>query len=119
MFTTRISVYVQSQRLREFDMTISRKDFEGANRRGVELKAQFSELISVRYDGDIEQLTFELRSGVKLLIPLHMVTLIENAKTEDFVNFEVSPSGLGVYFPSLDLDIYLPALFTADGLAKK
>lgn len=35
---------------------------------------------------------------------------LENAKPEDLHGIEISPSGLGLHFPALDADLYLPAL---------
>ncbi|MET0265438.1 MAG: DUF2442 domain-containing protein [Duganella sp.] len=35
---------------------------------------------------------------------------LENARPADLADAEISPSGLGVHFPRIDADIYLPAL---------
>jgi hypothetical protein len=31
-------------------------------------------------------------------------------KSEQLTRIEISPSGLGLYFPAIDADIYLPSL---------
>jgi hypothetical protein len=35
---------------------------------------------------------------------------LEHAKIDDLGEIEISPSGLGIHFPKLDADLYLPAL---------
>jgi hypothetical protein len=35
---------------------------------------------------------------------------LEKAHPADLVDAEISPSGLGVHFPKLDADLYIPAL---------
>lgn len=35
---------------------------------------------------------------------------MEHAHPADLVDAEISPSGLGIHFPHLDADVYLPAL---------
>ncbi len=52
----------------------------------------------MRYDRRIARLVISLASG------------LENARPADLVDAEISPSGLGVHFPKLDADIYIPAL---------
>lgn len=35
---------------------------------------------------------------------------LEHSKPDDLAEIEISPSGLGIHFPRLDADLYLPAL---------
>ena len=42
--------------------------------------------------------------------PLKLVQGLEAAKPADLTDAQISPSGLGVHFPRLDADLYIPAL---------
>ena len=42
--------------------------------------------------------------------PPHLAGGLDQAKPDDLVDIEISPSGLGLHFPKLDADLYLPAL---------
>ena len=43
-------------------------------------------------------------------IPVRLAEGLENAAPADLVQIEVSPTGLGLHWPKLDADVYLPAL---------
>ena len=73
-------------------MAITDKEFEAANRRGAEKKATFPSAISIRYDRRVSRLVITLATGL------------------DLADAEISPSGLGIHFPRLNADIYIPAL---------
>lgn len=91
-------------------MGISEKEITEANRRADAMKAAFSPAISVRYDEQISRVVITLANGIELtFVPSH-VRGLENAKPKDFANPQISPSGLGVHFPCIDADIYLPSL---------
>jgi hypothetical protein len=51
---------------------------------------------------------------LELHVPITAIQAVEHANANDLAEVEISPSGHGVYFPKLDADVYLPALF--DGL---
>lgn len=53
-------------------------------------------------------LAFE--SGVKLAIPTALVEGLSDKTTEEIGEAEVSPSGLGLYFPRVDCDLFIPGL---------
>ena len=91
-------------------MKISEEAFELANARGAKKKASHPGIVSVRYDRDIARLVIELDSGVGISIPSRELHGLEQATPVDLQNAEISPSGLGVHFPRLDVDLYLPAV---------
>jgi len=35
---------------------------------------------------------------------------LQDARPEDLADAEISPSGLGIHFPAIDMDMYLPGL---------
>ncbi len=59
------------------------------------------------------RLTFDLPpldSGLEVAFSLKLAQGLEQAHPDDLSDAEISPSGLGIHFPRLDADIYLPSL---------
>lgn len=44
------------------------------------------------------------------MISPKLVRGIEHAEPRDLLGAEISPSGLGIHFPKIDADVYIPAL---------
>lgn len=91
-------------------MEISDSILVAANRRGAAQKAAFPAVVAVRYDRRVARIVIELASGLELAFAPKNAQGLENAHPSDLVGAVISPSGLGVHFPRLDADIYLPAL---------
>ena len=91
-------------------MAITDKEFEAANRRGAEKKATFPSAVSVRYDRRVSRVVITLATGLELAFSPKHAQGLEHAHPTDLADAEISPSGLGIHFPRLDADIYLPAL---------
>jgi Protein of unknown function (DUF2442) len=51
-----------------------------------------------------------LSNGLELAFPPHMAEGLANAKPADLAVIEITPTGLGLHWPSLVADLYLPAL---------
>src|SRR6266404_263852 len=65
---------------------------------------------AVRYDRRIGRIVIDLSSGLEVAFRANDAQGFEHAKPSELSKIEISPSGLGIHFPSLDADIYLPAL---------
>lgn len=91
-------------------MEITDTVFESANRRAAAKKAAFPAVVSVRYDRRIARVVILLASGLELAFSPKQAQGLENAHPADLMEAEITPSGLGVYFPRLDADLYIPAL---------
>jgi hypothetical protein len=91
-------------------MELSDAEFEAANRRGAAIKAAFPAAVAVRYDRRISRIVISLSSGLDITFAPRDVQGFENAQPADLVGAEISPSGLGLHFPKIDADIYIPAL---------
>jgi hypothetical protein len=91
-------------------MELTDTEFEEANRRAAEMRSAFPTVDTVRYDHSIERIVVTFASGVHIGFPPGVVVGLETAGPDDFEGAEISPSGLGVHFPKIDADIYLPAL---------
>ena len=91
-------------------MAITDKEFEAANRRGAEKKAAFPVAVSVHYDRRVSRVVITLATGLELAFSPKHAQGLEHAHPADLANAEITPSGLGIHFPRLDADIYIPTL---------
>lgn len=84
--------------------------FTLANLRGAKKRAAMPQVVGVRYDRRIARLVISLASGLELSFSPKDAQGLENARAADLAKAEISPSGLGIHFPALDADLYLPAI---------
>ncbi|WP_395406093.1 DUF2442 domain-containing protein [Pseudoduganella sp. UC29_106] len=91
-------------------MKLTDDEFEAANSRAEALKAAFPPAIAVRYDRRVSRVVITLASGLQLAFAPRDVQGLEKAVPADLAEAQISPSGLGVHFPKLDADLYIPAL---------
>lgn len=91
-------------------MEITDEEFAAANQRASRRLAQYPRVIGVRYDRRIARLVLELESGLGLTLQLKNVQSLENARPDDLAGAEISPSGMGIHFPKIDADLYVPGI---------
>ncbi len=91
-------------------MDITDKTFNQANRRAAASTAAYPAVVSVRYDRRVARIIIALASGLELAFSPKHAQGLENAHPADLTDAEITPSGLGIHFPRLDADIYIPAL---------
>ncbi|MGD0267618.1 MAG: DUF2442 domain-containing protein [Candidatus Sulfotelmatobacter sp.] len=84
--------------------------FEMANRRGERLRASVPHAVSVEYDRESGRVVIHLSSRLDVSFSPHDAQGLEDAKPSQLEEIEISPSGLGIRFPKLDVDLYLPSL---------
>ena len=85
-------------------------NFEMANQRAMELQANIPRVISAHYDRRSGHVVINLSSRLTLSFSPGDVQGLENAKPSQLDEIEISPSGFGIFFPTLDVDIYVPGL---------
>ena len=51
-----------------------------------------------------------LSNGLELAFPPRLAEGLADAKPADLMAVEITPTGLGLHWPRLDADLYLPAL---------
>src|SRR5262250_3293255 len=66
--------------------------------------------MSARYDRRISKVVIHLSTGLDVAFSPRDAQGLESASPSDLAKIEISPSGLGLHFPKLDADLYLPAL---------
>ena len=85
------------------------KQFEAAKRRG-EARLRGPRAIAARYDAGRGRVVIALSTGVELGLAPRDVERLAGASAEDLREVTVDAMGLGVHFPRLDADLYVPAL---------
>lgn len=91
-------------------MATHSEEVKAANQRAVERGRKTPTATAVRYDRRIGRIVIDLSSGIEVAFRPHDAQGLERAKADDLAEIEISPSGLGIHFPRLDADLYLPAL---------
>jgi hypothetical protein len=90
---------------------VNRKDeFEAANQRAADMLAKTPTAIAARFDRRAGRVVIDLSSRLTVSFKPQDAQGLEEAKPEQLVKIEISPSGLGLHFPKLDADLYLPSL---------
>ena len=86
-----------------------RAQFEAARQRGAErLRSPLA--VAVRYDAGRGRVVITLSTGVELGLLPRDVEGLAGASAADLRVVEVDALGLGIHFPQLDADLYVPAL---------
>ena len=81
-----------------------------ANQRGKEVLSSFPLAIGARYDKRSGRVVIQLNTRLDVAFRPQDAQGLETARPSQLESIEISPSGLGIHFPALDADIYLPAL---------
>ena len=84
--------------------------FEIANQRAHERLASTPTALRARYDRRTRRVVIYLRSGLEVGFSPRDAQGLEHASPSQLDAIEITPSGLGIHFPKLDADLYLPAL---------
>lgn len=85
-------------------------EFEAAARRGAQRLKKGPTAVAARHDPLTGRVVIELDSGLEIAFRPEQAQGLEGATPADLSEIEVSPSGQGLYFPAIDVDLYLPAL---------
>lgn len=89
---------------------VSRDEFEEANRRAQAARAGIPTAVSAWYDRKVRRVVVRLVSNVEVSFSPRDAQGLEHATPAQLKHIEISPSGLGIHFPKLDADLYIPAL---------
>ncbi len=83
--------------------------FAAAERRG-EARRQGPRAVAARYDAGRGRVVIALSTGVELGLAPRDVEGLAGASAENLRAIEIDSQGLGIHFPKLDADLYVPAL---------
>ena len=82
--------------------------FQKAQEQGRRLLARGPLALSARFDAG--RIHVELDNGCAFVFPVEHAQGLAGAVVADLVQVEVSGAGLSLYWPTLDVDLYVPAL---------
>ena len=91
-------------------MGITDDDVKQAEAAMQRLQQSTATAVSAHYDRRIGRVVVRLSSGLEVAFSPHDAEGLQTAKSADLDAIEISPSGLGIHFPKLDADLYVPAL---------
>jgi hypothetical protein len=92
---------------------LSKTEYEAAVRRGKENSRQ-PRARRAHYDHRSGHVVVELRSGAKFSFPANIAQKLAGAAEADLAQIEVSPSGQGLHWPTLDADFSVSNLMNGE-----
>jgi len=90
-------------------MAVTEREFEQAEKRMASLR-EARHAVSARYDRRSSRVIVTLNVGVQLAFPAKLAERLADAAPESLAEIEISAGGLGLHWPRLDVDVYVPAL---------
>ena len=94
----------------EKSMAIRDDEFEVASRRAADRLGTTATATSARYDRRTGRIVIQLSSGLEVAFRPHDAPGLENAKPDRLGKIQITASGLGIHFPRIYVDLYLPAV---------
>ena len=91
-------------------MPISDETVAEAEQRMQDILAAAPHAVSARYDRRVSRIMVGLSNGLELALAPYLLEGLADAKPADLAEIEITPSGLGLHWPRLDTDLYVPAL---------
>lgn len=89
---------------------VTREAFTAATRRADRKRASKPVAVAARYDHDTSRVVVTLNGSVEVSFAPAAAQGLEHGNPAQLGVIEISPSGLGLHWPELDADLYLPAL---------
>ena len=91
-------------------MAITDHQIKTARARPQQLKSHVPQATGAAYNPDTGLVCIRLSTGIVIGLPAAQTQGLETASTKALSSIHISPSGYGIHFPDLDVDLYLPAL---------
>jgi hypothetical protein len=90
-------------------MAIDEQDLKQAEQRMAAVR-EAGHAVSARFDRRRALVVVVLNTGIELAFPTRLAEGLAGASAEALAEIEISPAGLGLHWPRLDADLYVPAL---------
>ncbi len=88
---------------------MDKQTFDTASEAGAALR-QKGYAVAARYNRANKRLIVTLHNGVELAVPVHLLEGLAGQDPDALSDIEITPTGLGLHWPALDADVYVPAL---------
>lgn len=89
---------------------VTREAYDLATARGRVADEEFPRAVEASYDRKRRRIVVELSNRIGFMFAPEDAQGLEEAKPKDLDKVEVSMAGRGLHFPTLDADLYIPAL---------
>ncbi len=89
-------------------MRISKSRLERARNKGAAIIKHGPVAVAARYRAGM--ILVELSSGVEVRFPVKLAQGLENGSPKDLAEIQIEARGLGLHWPRLDVDLYVPSL---------
>ena len=93
---------------------VTAADVDAANARAEMTTARFPVAREAWYDDESGRVVVGLGAGMQFSFPAKGIPGLEGASPEDLREIAVSASGVGLHFPRIDADVYLPAVYSGE-----
>lgn len=90
-------------------MAVTEQELAQAEARS-EKQRQAGHAVTARYDRRASRIVVGLNTGLELAFPPALAEGLAGAAPEELAEIEISPAGLGLHWPKLDADLYIPGL---------
>jgi hypothetical protein len=85
-------------------------EFKAAEARGRKMLETEPRATSARYDRKSGRVVIDLVNGCSYAFPTQLVQDLQGATHDDLANIEIDGLGFDLHWPTLDADLYVPAL---------
>jgi hypothetical protein len=90
-------------------MAITKQQLNKAEER-MEARRAGGYATAARYDRRRGRIIVELNTGLELTFPPELAEGLQHADEDALAEIDITPSGLGLHWPALDADLYVPGL---------
>ena len=91
-------------------MAITDQQMQAARAQAQKIKSHVPQATGASYNPDTGLVCIRLSNGIVIGLPAAQTQGLETADEDALSSINISPSGYGIHFPGLDVDLYLPAL---------
>lgn len=95
------------------------QEYERVNRAAAQADRNEPRARSARYDRRTNRIVVELRNGATFMFPAELAQGLAGASPRDLSDVQVTPSGAGLRWHSLDADLSLPNLLAGEFGSKR
>jgi hypothetical protein len=88
----------------------TRDRYAAASAEGKRMLKSIPHAVAVRYDRRADRIVVTLNTGLELGFSPRDAQGLENARADELAAIEITPPGFGLHWPTLDADLYIPAL---------
>ena len=94
------------------------EQIKAADKRGKEVLASYPKAVFAKYEPRLGYVTIRFNNGHGLMLNPKKTAGLKRATDSELKSIEITGPGLGLHFPKIDVDLYVPALIDAYFMSK-